>query len=189
MLAAKLAILPLSHPRCFPEEEHGWALLQEGIGAPPLGGGILPGTCAQHLSTAFWPPCVWRGQVPAVSLNPGSDTAPVTSPSTSLQPSAACPPSQPPTRSPVQPAPLISPCKLQLSAPLVEAGVRVLLACSPSCQSKILKALPAFPMPRSSLISCCGTEFNRLLSLLPAIFSQMSKHKSHPLKQAKSKAC
>lgn len=50
----------------------------------------------------------------------------------------------------------------------------------PSYGSKIFKALSAFPVPCSSLISCCSAESKHLLSALPGIFSHMSEHKSHP---------
>lgn len=60
-------------------------------------------------------------------------------------------------------------------------------ACSHSFQSKILKALSALPMLRSSLISCCGAEFSHLLSLLPGIFPQTSEHKSHPWSRQKAR--
>lgn len=49
-----------------------------------------------------------------------------------------------------------------------------------SYENKICVALSALPVLCYSLISCCSAESSHPLSLLPGIFSPMSKHKSHP---------
>lgn len=87
-----------------------------------------------------------------------------------------CSPAPHPQGSPVKPASHLVSSGFQL----FNGSRRRCPACPPSYKSKIFKALSVFPMPCSSLISCCSAESNHLLSPLPSIFSQMSEHKSHP---------
>lgn len=74
VLATRLAVLPLSHPKCFPvtgrtgELQEDWLLLHKGVGAPLLG------PASVH---SFWA-VIWHRQVPAVSQKPGFKALPHT---------------------------------------------------------------------------------------------------------------